>query len=124
MRRVELLLLEGRGAEALALAAGTERVAVATDGGGVVETALIRLHGSALLQVGRSDEAGLALEHALRRARDRDERLEEALVLDAQVYLNERAGVADAELLVARDEAFRELGIVAAPAFASGIAGA
>ncbi len=122
VRRSELLLLDTRSAEALEVLAATERMAATTDGGAVVETSLIRLEGCALLQLGLVDAARDALGRALRRARSHDERLEEALSLDALIELGRRSDVERRELIEARDAAFQELGIVVAPAFAAGFA--
>jgi class 3 adenylate cyclase/tetratricopeptide (TPR) repeat protein len=122
VRRSELLLLEGRSEEALGVLAAAAREAVTTDGGAVVETSLIRLQGCALLQLGRIDAARDALGRALRRARAHDERLEEALSLDALIHLDARSAVVRPELVEARAAAFRDLGIAVAPAFATGIA--
>jgi hypothetical protein len=122
VRRGELLLLEARGAEALDVLAMAERMAMTTDGGAVVETSLLRLQGCALLQLGRIEAARDALGRALRRARSRDERLEEALSLDALIHVDERSGIGRRELVEARDTAFRDLGIALAPPFTTGIA--
>ena len=124
VRRIELLLLEQRGADALELADAARHMASVTDGGSVVETSLIRLRACALLQLDHIEEARGDLERAIERARKRLERLDEALALDARIQLAERLGEPTAALNAARDAAFADLAISAAPALATGLPGA
>jgi tetratricopeptide (TPR) repeat protein len=122
VRRIELLLLEQRSVEALDLATDTQLVATVTDGGAVVETSLTRLRGCALLQLGRLEEARNEFDRALERARQRVERLEQALTLDAWIQLAELAGEPAEALRAVRSGLFGELAISAAPPFATGLA--
>jgi len=122
MRRAELMLLEGRPADALEIVASAERSAASTEGGGVLETSLLRLRGSALVQLGWLAPANEALADALRRARNDGDRLEEALSLDAIQVAESRQGDLRAEDQQERAAAFHELAITAAPPFARGIA--
>ncbi len=124
VRRSELFLLEARAGEALEVLAAAERMAATIDGGAVVETSLLRLQGCAMLQLGQIKAARRALDAALRRARERGERLDEALALDALIHLDTRDDAVRRELVEARAAAFRDLGVAVAPPFATGIVGA
>jgi class 3 adenylate cyclase/tetratricopeptide (TPR) repeat protein len=121
VRRIELLLLEQRSADALELVDAAQHMASVTDGGSVVEASLIRLRGCASLQVDRVEEARAQLERALDRARERLDRLEEALTLDALIEVAERLDEPTGPLEADRAEVFAELAISAAPPFARGL---
>ena len=121
VRRVELLLLEGLAGDAIDLLDHLDRMAASTDGGHVVDTSLARLRGSAYLQLGQYEEAGARLRWALTTARHRQERFDEALSIDALVALDEKTGRVDGSLVAERTALLGEMGILATPAFASGV---
>ena len=111
----ECLILQGDSEAALALA--TE----ALDTGRALESSfdavamLQRIRGSALLQLGRLEEAEVVLSTALDEARNRKADYEAALALDALAALARSTGKRTQKLTRERDAILRRLGVVRIP---------
>jgi class 3 adenylate cyclase/tetratricopeptide (TPR) repeat protein len=114
-RAAEALMLEGRAREALALstnALGRER---SLEGGFHLRAMLLRTQGSALLQLGRLEEAELQLGAGLEEARERSLVYEVALMLDALSMLARLNGHETIGLVHERDAILDQLGVVRVP---------
>jgi class 3 adenylate cyclase/predicted ATPase len=80
-------------------------------------SALARVRGYALALLGRAVSAQDTVDTSLRTARQRGDRYDEALAIDALIQLAELRGQsADPSLVARRDDLFRALGVRAAPA--------
>ena len=118
-RLVESFVLEGAGAEALALAAEVLDRAETIPGVSVIVASLHRLRGWAYLQTGETDKAREALDESLRLARLEGENFgirsadyEIALTLGALVPLGRLTDEPVDELQTERDAILRRLGVV------------
>lgn len=111
-RIAECLLLEGKPAQALALATSTLAKSAALDGVFLLAELLERLRGLALMALGRLPESRLALDASLEGARQKGADYEAALTLDAMVEGARLEGEPASELVAERDALFRRLGIV------------
>ena len=112
----EALLYAGEAAEALARA---DDVAASSHmrPGDASASALARVRGYALALVGRAVSAQEVIDESLRAARQRGDRYDEALAIDALIRLAEiRGQSAEPDLVSKRDELFHALGIRAVPA--------
>ena len=111
------LLLDGRAGEAATLAGDASERAVALDAGHLLPWSL-RLHGAALADSGRLDEAQDVLARALEAA-DAQSRVDRGFVLAELAHLARRRG--DRESLTATaveaEAAFTELGYVGGPRY-------
>src|SRR5262249_40199417 len=97
-RIAECLLLQGDAAAALALAEDALAQAEAIEGTFLAVAMLDRLRGSALLELGRTDDARAALSRSLDEARAKAADYEIAQTLEALVELGRRAGEAVEEV--------------------------
>ncbi len=111
-RRAECLLLQGAGAEALALADETLALARSLDSAFEVPM-LQRIRGFAQLQLGNPEAAREAFEVGLAGARELDAVFEVALTLDAMVRLSvTQTGIVDVAARKEADALFTRLGVV------------
>ena len=99
-----------RGLADQALAASEKLIEDVLDGGRF-GALLERVHGFALAQAGRLEDAGAALDTSLRKARELGEAYEIALSLDAVLALGERIGRVRPRLRRERDEIVTRLDI-------------
>lgn len=107
---VENLAFRGLADQALA---ASEKLIEDLLGGGRFGALLERVHGFALAQAGRLEDAAAALEASLREARELGEAYEIALSLDAVLALGERIGRVRPRLRRERDEIVTRLDIAA-----------
>jgi tetratricopeptide (TPR) repeat protein len=114
-RIAERFVLEGEPRAALDLSTGALERGRSFDGGFDVIVMLQRVQGCALLQLGRLDEARVALGAALDEARKRSADYEVALVLDALTALAHLTGEPTEELDHERDAILGRLGVVKIP---------
>jgi tetratricopeptide (TPR) repeat protein len=112
-RIAECLVLESDPDAALALSTAALARTKSLDGGFDVLVMLQRTRGCALLQLGRLDEARVALDAALQEARQRSLDYEVALALDATAALARIAGAPAGDLEHERDEILARLGVIA-----------
>jgi len=105
---VENLAFRGLADQALA---ASEKLIEDLLGGGRFDALLERVHGFALAQAGRLEDAAAALEASLREARELGEAYEIALSLDAVLALGERIGRVRPRLRRERDEIVKRLDI-------------
>ena len=111
-RIAECLLLQGDAATALELADEALAQAEAIEGTFLAVAMLDRLRGSALLELGRTDDARAALSRSLEEARAKAADYEIAQTLEALVALGRRAGGGFEELENERDAIVARLGVV------------
>jgi class 3 adenylate cyclase/tetratricopeptide (TPR) repeat protein len=115
----ELLVLAGESEQAMEAIEAAAALAAGTEGGSTVMLALQRLRGLALMETGQWDAAETTLNQVVAAARERDDRYEAALALDALIKLRRTLGrgmdAAD-ELDIERRRLFDALKIVQAPA--------
>jgi class 3 adenylate cyclase/tetratricopeptide (TPR) repeat protein len=114
-RIAECLVLEGESGAALELADSALERARALEAGLVIAM-LLRVRGSALLQLGRIEEAHGALDESLSEARARGADYEAALALDSLRVLGRLTGDETAVCDEERSAIFERLGVVAVPA--------
>jgi tetratricopeptide (TPR) repeat protein len=107
-RRVESFVLAGRYQEALDVAPAVLEEA---DENPLLHPFLERLHGYALVQARRADEAGLHLERSLELARELGADYQVALTLEALG----RTGVGDPDAVPESTAIFERLGVVSTP---------
>jgi tetratricopeptide (TPR) repeat protein len=100
-RRADSLVLEGRGAEALALAEATLQVSMQEDDDPPDAALLHRVRGYALLQTGDPARAREAFDASLASARARDADFEVALTLVALATHATRTGTAEPDAVAA-----------------------
>ena len=114
-RIAESLVFEGAAGEALALVARTLARAETFEGIFVLVPTLERIRGQALMQLGRLEEARVALGESIRRGRLDDADFEVALALDSLAALGRLEGKPTRAVERERDEIFGRLGVVATP---------
>ncbi|MDX6707280.1 MAG: hypothetical protein QOI48_3126 [Solirubrobacteraceae bacterium] len=110
--QLENLVFRGRADEAIV---ASETLIEDLAGGGRLAALLERVHGLALAQAGRLEDASAALDRSLRAARELGESYEIALSLDAVLALGERIGRIHPRLRRERDEIVRRLDIAMLP---------
>ncbi len=111
----ECLMLQGDSEAALALANAVLERAQSVKGVFDIIALLNRVCGSALLQLGRLEEARVILETAVAEARQRNASYELALALDALATLARLTGEEAEELEQERDAILERLGVVSTP---------
>jgi tetratricopeptide (TPR) repeat protein len=110
--RLENLVFRGRADEVIA---ASETLIEDLAGGRRFAALLERVHGLALAQAGRLEDAAAALDRSLREAHELGEAYEIALSLDAVLALGERIGRIHPRLRRERDEIVRRLDIAMLP---------